>query len=132
MKKNDESIIAFNKAVELDFKLHKAYDMIGIDKLKIFNWLNLLYFYFKGIIYFEMNQFEKAIVAYTSAIKIKEDVQYLCKKGRCYLKLNFPKSALVCFNRATNLDPTFPQTYRYKGTSYYVKFKNKFKKKNLK
>jgi len=84
-------------------------------------------YFLTGIIYFETNQFEKAIVAYKKALEIKEDVQYLCKKGRCYLKLNYPKSALVCFDIALNLDPKYAQTYKYKGIyySYIYNIKNK-------
>lgn len=147
LKKYEEAIPLFKKAIELDttnityfenlgltYKKIKAYSKMLTnykDAIKYFPYEPDLYYYC-GDAYQEMEQFEKARLAYTKAIKVAGDddtVEYLYlyyfNRGNVYLKMKENENAMKDFNRTIELEPYFHGAFNNRG---FIKFNKQDKR----
>lgn len=69
-----------------------------------------------GNIYYDTDQYQKAIHAYSKALKTGgEHPAVLCDLGVMYRKAGEPETAIKTFDRALSLDPAFQPAYLNKG-----------------
>jgi tetratricopeptide (TPR) repeat protein len=96
-KKNDDALIAFEKAIELNPQYSDA-------------WNN------KGVVLEDLKRPEEALVAYGRAIELDpQDPLVWINKGLVLEKLNQLKDALAAFERAIKLNPSIPDAWYNKG-----------------
>lgn len=98
--RKDEAIAEYSKAIELDPKLAAAFNN-------------------RGIIYDDLEQYQKAIDDYNKAIEL--DPNYAVaynNRGTIYDKLKQRQRALEDYDKAIELDPNYKTAYYNRGITY--------------
>ncbi len=147
VKNYSEAIPLFKKAIELDTTNLTYFENLGLAYKKINAYQKMLENYQKAILYFpeepdlyyycgdalqEMEQLDKAIEAYTLAIKVANDddtVEYLYlyyfNRANVYLKQKDNMNAMKDYNRTIELEPYFHGAFNNRG---YIKFNQQDKR----
>jgi tetratricopeptide (TPR) repeat protein len=102
-KKQNEAIIDFTKAINLD----KSYQTAYISR---------------GSAYVDLKQYDKAISDYSIAIKLSSnDPRPYGYRGRAYYEINNTKKSIADFNKAISLDKNFGYAYLNRALVKYTK-----------
>jgi len=147
LKKYEEAIPLFKKAIEMDTTNITYFENLGLAYKKTKAYSKMLANYQKAIQYFpfepdlyyycgdayqEMEQFENAKSAYTKAIKVAGDddtVEYLYlyyfNRGNVFLKMKDNANAMKDFNRTIELEPYFHGAFNNRG---FIKFNKQDKR----
>ncbi len=89
----DDAIVSYTKALEIDPKMHKAYNA-------------------RGEAYLQMDDREHAIQDYTKAIELAPDEpKYYNNRGNAYRELKEYEKALADFNKAVEIDADYETVY---------------------
>ena len=101
--KNDQAILAYDKAIELRPKFALSYHN-------------------RGIAYSGMGEVDKAIADYTQAIRLKPkyDKAYY-NRGSAYLRKGNNEQAIRDLSKILELNPKVPEAYSNRGIAYYRK-----------
>jgi tetratricopeptide (TPR) repeat protein len=76
-------------------------------------------YYNRGLVYDELQEYNKALADYTKAIKLnKEYANPYNNRGNLYLKLKDYDKALADYNQAIKLNPNLADPYNGRGTVY--------------
>ncbi|OIO41231.1 hypothetical protein AUJ10_01155 [Candidatus Pacearchaeota archaeon CG1_02_31_27] len=99
-------IEAYNRAIEINPYFTRAY----------FN---------RGIIYYNLNNYEKAIDDLTKVLKFEsENIRAYYFRGLAYNYLGKYKNAIDDLNKAIELNPVFLEAYDKRGLIYYYRIKD--------
>jgi tetratricopeptide (TPR) repeat protein len=106
LKKQEEALISFKKSVEINPQF--AYSYFGIGKANL-----------------ELNRLDTAITALLNATKLKSDfIEAWLNLGYAYYLKGTSFSAerekaLLCYNRAIEINPEYPDSYLKRGIVLY-------------
>ena len=70
----------------------------------------------RGLLYLQKNNYLKALNDVRSARSFQDDPEVETYLGLCYYNLDKKDSAYISFNKAIELDATFPASYLYAGS----------------
>ena len=72
----------------------------------------------RGVEAFQLGNIQEAILYFEAAIQQEETDEAWRMLGRCYAELDIDKLAILCFQRAVDVDPYNLSALLYLGTSY--------------
>jgi serine/threonine protein kinase/Tfp pilus assembly protein PilF len=100
MNQPEDALQAYNRAIELGFRIAEAY-------------------FFRGNIFKKLHRYEEALDDYTRAIHIDSSlIPAYFNRGNTYSDLNRHEDAVADYNQIINLDPTYSNAYNNRGNTY--------------
>jgi tetratricopeptide (TPR) repeat protein len=135
--KNDEALVEFNKALELNPKSADTYYNRGVIYSKkgmldeaISDYSKAIEsnpdypnsYYNRGFAYYKKGSFDQAFADFGKAIELNpEDADAYYGRGLCYYKKGKNDDAIAEYNKAIQISPNFALAYDARAVAYFAK-----------